>query len=300
MNEQLSLFPNIADSGKHTLYVIGNGFDLAHGIKSSYNDFYGWLKDNKYDRHIHLLDIFFNKEESFWKNIEQSLGEYKEEDILSFCSPREIDYEHPMRYSAIVEDSPREVFMPIVETFVNLFSEWVNSIELSVIGGRRFGLTADSIYLTFNYTETLEAIYCIPESRILHIHGNRNDRRGKTDYIFGHNKLRDPLDSWRPSDLIFESQAYEMIINFMNGFVKATNKILEYNGRFFEQLSDINRVVVIGHSLGEIDMPYFEKIKSSVGPNALWQFSWHRADDLVNIQILANKLGLSDFSTFEL
>lgn len=26
------------------LYIIGNGFDLAHGIRTSYNDFISWYK----------------------------------------------------------------------------------------------------------------------------------------------------------------------------------------------------------------------------------------------------------------
>lgn len=30
----------------NTLYIIGNGFDLAHGMKTSYEDFHQWLLDN--------------------------------------------------------------------------------------------------------------------------------------------------------------------------------------------------------------------------------------------------------------
>ena len=30
----------------HTLYIIGNGFDLMHLMKSSYKDFRQWLIDN--------------------------------------------------------------------------------------------------------------------------------------------------------------------------------------------------------------------------------------------------------------
>ena len=33
---------------KSDLYIIGNGFDLVHGMKTSWNDFYKWLKDNGY------------------------------------------------------------------------------------------------------------------------------------------------------------------------------------------------------------------------------------------------------------
>lgn len=32
----------------NSLFVIGNGFDLAHGIKTSYEDFHQYLNDDNY------------------------------------------------------------------------------------------------------------------------------------------------------------------------------------------------------------------------------------------------------------
>ncbi len=42
MNHQLKLFQDTM-SDNCVLYIIGNGFDLAHGIKSSYWDFRKWV-----------------------------------------------------------------------------------------------------------------------------------------------------------------------------------------------------------------------------------------------------------------
>ena len=36
---QKSLFPAIDVENKHTLFIIGNGFDITHEIKSQYSDF---------------------------------------------------------------------------------------------------------------------------------------------------------------------------------------------------------------------------------------------------------------------
>jgi hypothetical protein len=33
----------LEQTGEHTLVVIGNGFDIAHGIESSYTNFRDWL-----------------------------------------------------------------------------------------------------------------------------------------------------------------------------------------------------------------------------------------------------------------
>lgn len=55
-----SLFPEFERIDQNTLFVIGNGFDLASGIKSSYYDFKQWLILNKRDQLINLMDIFFS------------------------------------------------------------------------------------------------------------------------------------------------------------------------------------------------------------------------------------------------
>lgn len=56
MNHQLKLFQDtILDNC--ILYIIGNGFDLAHSIKSSYWNFREWLVRNKYNL-VGMMDVF--------------------------------------------------------------------------------------------------------------------------------------------------------------------------------------------------------------------------------------------------
>ena len=43
----------------------------------------------------------------------------------------------------------------------------------------------DSVFFTFNYTKTLENLYNIPSSNIIHIHGCVEDNE---DFILGHGK----------------------------------------------------------------------------------------------------------------
>ena len=42
-----------------TLYIIGNGFDLMHQMKSSYTDFHQWLIDNSRIDYIAELQKIF-------------------------------------------------------------------------------------------------------------------------------------------------------------------------------------------------------------------------------------------------
>ena len=47
------LFPEIEQQNKKTLVVIGNGFDLANGIESSYGNFKEWLTSpHRFDGHF--------------------------------------------------------------------------------------------------------------------------------------------------------------------------------------------------------------------------------------------------------
>lgn len=54
-----SLFPELERVDQNTLFVIGNGFDLASGIKSSYYNFKQWLILNKRHQLINLIGHFF-------------------------------------------------------------------------------------------------------------------------------------------------------------------------------------------------------------------------------------------------
>ena len=115
-----------------TLYIIGNGFDIAHGIKSRYADFKAFVFSNGNPQLIDLMDVFFSNKRELWGDVENALGEYDENRILDFCKPDgKFDMEHSLRDSAIIEDSPDSIFKPTIDEFIETFNEWVNSIDES-------------------------------------------------------------------------------------------------------------------------------------------------------------------------
>lgn len=58
-----------------TLYIIGNGFDIHHGINSSFEDYRKWLHKKApylYDK----LHTFYNiEDDKWWSDFEQNLAE---------------------------------------------------------------------------------------------------------------------------------------------------------------------------------------------------------------------------------
>lgn len=287
----------MGQQNKKNLFVIGNGFDLASGIKSSYKDFKQWLKENNNSRLINMMDIFFSNKRDVWGDIEKALGEYDEKSILDFCKPdEEFDYDHITRSTAAVEDAPDWTFKPTLNDFIKSFDDWVNSINI-VNAKNVCELPIDSKYLTFNYTETLEKVYGIPNSNILHIHGSRLSNK---KYIIGHNNPRNLNETHNDESQIIDMQAiYNKIIEWMNNHVKDTSYIIHKNQSFFNDLSDIERVIVYGHSFYNVDWPYMEEIVKHVGTDNPWSISYHEAKDLQQIDSFVQKKQLKNVVKFQ-
>lgn len=53
-----SLFPETPPKTLEVLYIIGNGFDISHGINSRYSDFERWVEAKGNDRLIGMMDVF--------------------------------------------------------------------------------------------------------------------------------------------------------------------------------------------------------------------------------------------------
>ncbi len=97
----------------HCLQVIGNGFDLAHGMETSWGDFNKWLKSSDHSDLIYFLEEYVGIETDLWKDFEKALGEYSVNDIYEKCKEGiEIDYDHMMRSAFAIEDSPDVELLP--------------------------------------------------------------------------------------------------------------------------------------------------------------------------------------------
>ncbi len=59
-------------------------------------------------------------------------------------------------------------------------------------------------------------------------------------------------------------------------------------------MSDIDVVEVIGHSLGNVDLPYFIKVFNSIDENAIWNvYYYESSDDKIFKKILCD-LGIRE------
>ena len=77
---------------------------------------------------------------------------------------------------------------------------------------------------------------------------------------------------------------------------KNCDTIIKNHEQFFSGLSDIEEVYVIGHSLSEVDYPYFREIcKRS---DAKWYIGFHSLDDMKRFLVFVDAMGLSKVTVF--
>lgn len=132
-------------------------------------------------------------------------------------------------------------------------------------------------FLNFNYTATLQRIYGVPDGRVLHIHGSALD--STAEIILGHGWDRQASD--QRSRFIDENTdvrvagGFQQIDDLLAETFKPTKEILARNKAFFEGLSTVTKVFVLGHSLAQVDEPYFTAVLDHVNPNAHWTISYY-------------------------
>lgn len=262
-----------------TLHIIGNGFDLAHGILSTYMDFekYAWSHSSHNSYYLEVLENCYSQKNKdgrliLWSDLEYALGNLDFQQAFSLGTEDiEKEEDHEFRYQAQMEDAPEYMLRDMFTIFHKLFEDWVNSINIDLDPLTNIlHFDSNGLFLSFNYTETLESIYNITRNNIRYLHGRRksNDKLivGHCNNIDGENYLpKDPA--------IYEYQAYRGIADVVNGERKNVTDIILNNNDFWQQLFNIDKVVVYGHSLSDVDRPYFKQVANSIKQASEWYFS---------------------------
>lgn len=273
--------------GDQILYVIGNGFDLHHGIQSNYRDFGDYLKHVD-DGTYRELERYFSVDDDFWWQFEAQLAQLDTDSLINdveaflpgygaedWSDSGHHDYEYEMD----------RVVTAISSTLRLRFSEWARQLVIppaSHVVSKLLPLRRDAHYLTFNYTDTLQRLYDVPDGRVVHIHGAAV--RATDQLVLGHGWERRPEDSFNhnidPETADVRVMAGNSIIDryFTNTF-KPTARVIEAHLPFFQSLAGIRKVFVIGHSLSDVDLPYLRELRRHLGDGVQWQVSFHESSE---------------------
>lgn len=254
------------------LYILGNGFDLKHGLPTRYSDFADFCKIKDPNLYELINQTFPNiTTNSLWSNFEEGLG-------TPDSSAIESDYQ-------LLGDKSIQDYSLHFKSFIDeAFREWIISIKrLTSLLQKHYILDENSVYLSFNYTDVLETLYGI-KSNILHIHdfAQKDEEECFTGYIFGHsiNKL----------------DFYNNDINvFINVFAKEY-KEYELNGFLCKTIHQNENVeiIVLGHSMNQIDDKYFKFINNKY-PESIWHIFYYNDIDYYSKLKSISRLNINYF-----
>lgn len=289
------------------LYIIGNGFDKHHDIPSGYWDFHEWLIE-KDPELVEQIDELYGYSDDLWGNVEVELGNL---DIPSVAS--EIYSEHPadelsdhyersFHAGAIVAgDTVGEIYNKIRE----MFPEWVKSLPAANTCKKIKIHKEDSLFITFNYTDTLLDVYGIPLDDILFIHGRASDSANR-HLVLGHGKSREEIQ--REAEAKFDEETHpayiqtvEAVERQVNMMKKNTSRIIADNQSTWEAMKDVQHIYCYGLSMSPVDMPYLQKIVASIdAQHVIWHVNvFGNDDEEINAQKsdkrkILSSLGIND------
>lgn len=287
-------------------FIIGNGFDIQHGIKSKYSDFHAFMRSIYMNEEIR--DNSFNDFFPWRYAVPKSrgvLGKFDNSELinvfgfLDYCLTKSENKEAAFNFyvnsdwSSIEstlanldlheffrEDYPsfhtseEDKAYDIAECFKYLhkiFWIWVKEINIdSVVPIDAFKDLFDcenDIFFTFNYTRTLEDVYGAQQVR--HVHGEQ----GK-GLLFGHEKVTD-INEYCSKNSIpdYCSHAIKVLMEITEKDTEKNSLNMALYYSFLDK--DITDIYSYGFSFSEVDLPYIRDICKAIDTSKI---VWHLSD----------------------
>lgn len=309
--------------------LIGNGFDLYHGLPSSYYYFGCYLIENDFEFYERLCSAYdiryrintgpsiaheynYGVENIFWSSFENHLGEVEDNFIID-TAPDDLYLENSDPVEIEIDNDI------MANELRNYFTKWVKEtldcecnydIIRTLIGENILNFNNNDCYIVFNYTHILQNIYNVDDNRIHYVHGECLDEY--SELIVGHgNNIRidairkyiEELEadySYSQSDLnrINENEALFRYLSKLLKDVSLCNlQCAEFYNEFNEDVDEIN---IYGLSIGEVDLPYLIYLRERY-QDANWRFSYYSQQDIERINYVAEvvlELPINGYETF--
>ena len=203
------------------LWIIGNGFDLYHGLKTSYADYkaflcwshacdfekewrlgHSWKQDLRWIVSRDCDKCSIHAKCPVWKFNELPRAKPKGDlwsDLEEACAldpyglmDRPIGFVGGGDRGGLEGNAANALLhgdLDFAKPFTGYkFYEWLRKVDASLPEkGKHLGIEEEDRFLTFNYTNTLHKTYKIPNWNILHVHGQLDDVEkalGKIDELY--------------------------------------------------------------------------------------------------------------------
>ena len=295
---------------ENVIYIIGNGFDKHHRLNTGYDNYKSFLKSidpllvERFDYYLSLKCIQ-SEDINKWSELEVYLGyitDFDYDDIIDEAfSSSETDIERAS-YWYDPEYNVTEIskdLINIMNGIKSYFPDWIYTIEQDIVNkvaDVNLIFPPNSLFLSFNYTLTLEQLYMIPSKRILHIHGKFDE-----EYILGHNNSKDVpflhpenIQMDNRGDVVYgddfrtvkvKEKINAIYENLYECYYKNSEQLIENYSDFFKQFEYVDKIIFMGFSMGPVDLKYIEEIAKRIKPYCNIEIYFHEniSDEIIYV-----------------
>lgn len=265
-------------------FLIGNGFDISCGIRSSYGDFYKWYcKQDKSDKaHVNAFREAIQKDidegKDHWADFEEALGKYTanfaKDNAHDFIDCFEDAHSNLMKYLEAemarfnfdISNEEIQSFREGIKTFFTELSPRERNLFEGIFKSHRNESTTID-FVSYNYTDALDRVISLSAKEPLDTWSSANGQRctltiskavihahGLLDYhpIFGVN-----------DETQIENKALLDVKDFSRLIIKP--KCVKDLGELWHDeaethISNSTIICIYGMSMGITDSVWFEKI----------------------------------------
>lgn len=284
------------------LFIIGNGFDLGHGLHTRYWNFRCYLEEHQEDFLMDFEEKYYlwgkGLQTYLWNDLEFNLANIDDYVLIEqMLQSTDLGLESG---NIGIEDTLNDYFgdkFKYIEELTIYLKEWIEVVNKELDGiNRRTSLIDEShqdIFINFNYTTTLEVIYNISRWNVLHIHGVVDS---DDELVLGHSnssRIDYFYENYKDCQNRFDEQRapiYKVLTDYCS---KTYKDVKNYIDQLLSLKFDaVERVIIIGHSLGDVDLPYFEEVKKRVNENTEWHVYYYGENDINNFRDKLNQIGI--------
>jgi len=306
------------------IFLIGNGFDLEHKLKTTFLDFKKYLIDsNQIDKDIFFNNINNNKiDDPDWADFENSFFNPWFTDPKKYNNSNNVSYVNSSIYANNSSNLNSAYFFkkikyPLKESFKYIpttdmeklkiigllskyFSNWIKDInsyicQNNVLKNNKFinlfnnFTDKDNYFITLNYTNTLEQVYKIPTNKILYFHCVNKYYDEKNNF------MQYVLGFWGnrryPKAINEDKGGYSAkIVSSYNldMFINFKHKIENYSNEYFKNMRVYKQ------------KGYYEKSKSYCFTEDALNVFLNKIDDKTKIYFYGFSFGITDLHIIDL
>lgn len=251
----------------NVLYILGNGFDKAQGMKTSYPEFYQYLmtKTDNGSKLLQQLKEDINEDKKLWSDMEEAFGRFTSKiDTSEDLKKLYFELSDTLHQYLLEEE---KAFIPDDNHKAKIQSDFISPEKyLGETDWARFEASArkvsskhDISVMSLNYTNTLERLLSMTEANGKNFGNNTILRQ----IIHVHGRLNDPIIIGVDNEQQIANEKFRGDEDIKDLLVKVQSNLAMKNARHTtceKLIREAHLIILFGVSLGETDARWWKLI----------------------------------------